>query len=122
MKRDHKLFIKDIISAMKSIEEFVEGLSLDEVREDDKTSSAVIRKFEIIGEATRHVPDKLKEKYPDIPWKRMAGMRDRLIQAYFGVDYRLVWEAIKIDIPELKPRFQEILAELEKMQMGEEKG
>lgn len=122
MKRDHKLFIKDIISAMKSIEEFVKGLSLDEVREDDKTSSAVIRKFEIIGEATRHVPDNLKERYPNIPWKRMAGMRDRLIHAYFGVDYRLVWEAIKIDIPEIKPRLQEILVELEKMEVGEEKG
>jgi uncharacterized protein with HEPN domain len=121
MKRDHQLFIKDIISAMKSIEEFVEGLSLDEVEEDDKTSSAVIRKFEIIGEATRHVPDNLKEKYPDIPWKRMAGMRDRLIHAYFGVDYRLVWEAIKIDIPELKPRLQEVLERLEKMEMEEEK-
>ena len=122
MKRDYKLFIKDIISAMKSIEEFVEGLSLDEVREDDKTSSAVIRKFEIIGEATKHVPEDLKEKYPDIPWKRMAGMRDRLIHAYFGVDYRLVWEAIKIDIPELKPRLQEVLAELEKVEAREEKG
>ena len=122
MKRDYTLFIKDIISAIKSIEEFVEGLSLDEVREDDKTSSAVIRKFEIIGEATRHVPDNLKERYPDIPWKRMAGMRDRLIHAYFGVDYRLVWEAIKMDIPEIKPRLQEILAELEKMEVGEEKG
>ncbi len=121
MKRDHKLFIKDIISAMTSIEEFVEGLSLDKVREDDKTSSAVIRKFEIIGEATRHVPDNLKEKYPDIPWKRMAGMRDRLIHAYFGVDYRLVWEAIKIDIPELRPRLQEVLVQLEKMEMEEEK-
>jgi len=122
MKRDYKLFIKDIISAMKSIEEFVEGLSLDEVREDDKTSSAVIRKFEIIGEATKHVPEDLKEKYPDIPWKRMAGMRDRLIHAYFGVDYRLVWEAIKIDIPELKPRLQQVLAELEKVEAREEKG
>ena len=122
MKRDYKLFIKDIISAMKSIEKFVEGLSLDEVGEDDKTSSAVIRKFEIIGEATRHVPDNLKERYPDIPWKRMAGMRDRLIHAYFGVDYRLVWEAIKIDIPKIKPRLQEIPAELEKMEVGEEKG
>jgi uncharacterized protein with HEPN domain len=70
MKRNYKLFIKDIISAMQSIEKFVEGLSLDEVKEDDKTSSAVIRKFEIIGEATRHVPDNLKEKYPDIPWKK----------------------------------------------------
>ena len=122
MKRDYKLFIKDIISAMKSIEEFIEGLSLDEVREDDKTSSAVIRKFEIIGEATKHVPEDLKEKYPDIPWKRMAGMRDRLIHAYFGVDYRLVWEAIKIDIPELKPRLQQVLAELEKVEAREEKG
>ena len=118
MKRDYKLFIKDIISAMKSIEEFVEGLSLDEVREDDKTSSAVIRKFEIIGEATKHVPENLKENYPYIIWKRMAGMRDRLIHAYFGVDYSLVWEAIKIEIPELKPRLQEILAELEKKGSG----
>jgi uncharacterized protein with HEPN domain len=122
MKRNYKLFIKDIISAMKSIEEFVEGLSLDEVKEDDKTSSAVIRKFEIIGEATRHVPEDLKEKYPDIPWKRMAGMRDRLIHAYFGVDYRLVWEAIKIDIPKLRPRLEEVLAELEKVEAGEKKG
>jgi uncharacterized protein with HEPN domain len=122
MKRDYKLFIKDIISAMKSIEEFVEGLSLDEVKEDDKTSSAVIRKFEIIGEATRHVPEDLKEKYPDIPWKRMAGMRDRLIHAYFGVDYRLVWEAIKIDIPKLRPRLEEVLADLEKVEAGEKKG
>jgi len=122
MKRDYKLFIKDIISAMKSIEEFVEGLSLDEVKEDDKTSSAVIRKFDIIGEATRHVPEDLKEKYPDIPWKRMAGMRDRLIHAYFGVDYRLVWEAIKIDLPKLRPRLEEVLAGLEKIDVGRKKG
>lgn len=118
MKRDYKLFIKDIILAMKSIEGFVESLSLDEVREDDKTSSAVIRKFEIIGEAIKHVPEDLKEKFSDIPWKRMAGMRDRLIHAYFGVDYKLVWEAIKIEIPELKPKLQEILAELEKKGSG----
>ena len=122
MKRNYKLFIKDIISAMKSIEKFVEGLSLDKVKEDDKTSSAVIRKFEIIGEAKRHVPENLKENYPDIPWKRMAGMRDRLIHAYFGVDYRLVWEAIKIDIPNLKPRLEEILAGLEKVDVGGKKG
>jgi uncharacterized protein with HEPN domain len=114
MKRDYKLFIKDIISAMESTERFVEDISLDELIHDDKTSSAVIRKFEIIGEATKHIPDWLKEKHPEIAWKRMAGMRDRLIHAYFGIDYKLVWDAIKIEIPNLKSKLQEILAELEK--------
>lgn len=114
MKRDYKLFIKDIILAMDSIERFVEAMSLDALMYDDKTASAVIRKFEIIGEATKHIPEELKEKYPKIPWKSMAGMRDRLIHAYFGIDYTLVWDAIKIEIPDLKPKLQTILKELEK--------
>lgn len=114
MRRDYKLFIKDIISAMESIETFVEGMTLNELMQDDKTSSAVIRKFEIIGEATKHIPGWLGEKHPEIPWKRMAGMRDRLIHVYFGIDYRLVWDAIKIEIPGLKPKLKKILAELEK--------
>lgn len=99
---------------MDSIEDFVEGMDLKDITQDDKTSSAVIRKFEIIGEATKHIPDHLKEKHPGIPWKRMAGMRDRLIHAYFGVDYKLVWDAIKIEIPKIKPKLQEIFVELEK--------
>ncbi|MDI6884849.1 MAG: DUF86 domain-containing protein [archaeon] len=114
MKRDYKLFLKDIILAMESIERFVEGMSLKELTQDDRTSSAVIRKFEIIGEATKHIPEGLKEKHPEITWKRMAGMRDRLIHAYFGIDYKLVWDAIKLEIPELIPKLREILAELEK--------
>ena len=115
MRRDDTLFVRDIIAAMQAIEQFVEGLSLDEFKEDDKTSSAVIRKFEIIGEATKHIPEFVKGKYPDVPWKRMAGMWDRLIHAYFGVDYQLVWDAIKLEIPELKPRLEKILTELEKL-------
>jgi len=113
MNRDYRLFIKDVISAMESIERFVEGMSLEKLMQDDKTSSAVIRKFEIIGEATKRLPDELKEGYPDIPWKRMAGMRDRLIHAYFGIDYELVWDAIKADIPNMKPKLQRILAGFE---------
>ena len=113
MKRDYKLFLNDIIRAMESIELFAEGMSAEELAHDDKTARAVIRKFEIIGEATKHIPERIKENHPEIPWKRMAGMRDRLIHAYFGIDYELVADAIAIEITNLKPKLRKILAELE---------
>lgn len=113
MKRDFRLFVKDIISAMDSIEKFVSDMTIDEIEQDDKTSSAVIRKFEIIGEATKQIPDALRSRHPEIPWRRMSGMRDRLVHAYFGIDYKLVWDAIKVEIPNLKPKLEKILTELE---------
>ncbi len=72
----------------------------------------MIRKFEIIGEATRNVPETVKERYPSIPWKRMAGMRDRLIHFYFGVNYDLVWETIQTELPRVKSLILDILADL----------
>jgi uncharacterized protein with HEPN domain len=113
MKRNYYLFLKDIVQAMEAIEKFVQGMNFEKFIEDDKTSSAVIRKFEIIGEATRNIPDWIREKHPHIPWKRMVGMRDRLIHAYFGIDYRLVWDTIKLEIPKLKPELEKILKDLE---------
>ena len=114
MKRDSKLFVKDIIDAMESIERFIGNMTLEDLQEDEKTSSAVIRKFEIIGEAVKYMPNKVKEEYKGIRWKSMAGMRDRLIHAFFGIDYNLVWSAIKTEILKLKPRLKKMLSSLEK--------
>lgn len=111
-KRDLKLYIKDILNAMDSIEKFVEGMNYEDFIKDDKTSSAVIRKFEIIGEASKNIPASFKKKYPDVPWREMAGFRDKLIHFYFGVNYELVWETIKLKLSALKIRLTEILNEL----------
>lgn len=109
MKRDDNLFLQDIIKACAYIQEFVEGIDFDQFLDDEKTRSAVIQKFEIIGEAAKNVPKFIKKKYPDVAWKDMAGMRDRLIHGYFGVDYFLVWDTIKSDIPNIISLISQIL-------------
>jgi len=106
--RDPKLYLKDILEAMDSIELFIGEMDFDEFKEDDKTSSAVIRKFEIIGEATKNLPEDIKKDYPNIPWREMAGMRDKLIHFYFGIKYELVWRTVKDVIPQIRPSLVEI--------------
>ena len=107
--RDYKLYVKDILDAMEAIEAFVEGMEFEQFRTDDMASSAVIRKFEIIGEASKHIPDTIREQFPTIPWKEMSGMRDKLIHFYMGVKYELVWQTIKDVIPQIKPTLQKIV-------------
>jgi len=72
----------------------------------------VIRSIEVIGEAAKHIPKSIRDKYPSIPWRKMAGMRDKLIHEYFGVDIKILWKTIKKDIPPLKPLMQNILESL----------
>lgn len=93
---------------------FVEGFSYEEFINDRKTISAVVRELEIIGEASKQIPASIRKKYPDIPWSEMAGMRDKLIHFYFGVDMAIVWETIKTRIPKIEPLIQEVLNNLEK--------
>jgi len=106
--RNYGLYLKDIINAISSIEKFIQGMTFQDFEKDDKTTSAVIRKFEIIGEAAKHIPTDLQKKYSNIHWKEMAGMRDVLIHAYFGVDYKLIWTTIKKRLPQAKKDIMKI--------------
>lgn len=109
--RDYRLYLQDIVHAMNAIESFVKDMDFAAFREDDRTSSAVIRKFEIIGEATKNIPEDIKRNYPKVPWKEMAGMRDKLIHFYFGVNYKLVWQTIRKRLPKVKSLVERILKE-----------
>lgn len=111
--RDQRLYLRDIFAAMVAIQEFIEGMDFETFAADDRTASAVVRKLEIIGEATKNVPEEIRREYPQVPWRQMAGMRDRLIHSYFEVDYLLVWETVKSQIPLLQPVIAQILRHLE---------
>ncbi len=84
-------------------------MTFEDFAKDRKTINAVIRSIEVIGEATKKIPQSIRDRYLSIPWKRMAGMRDKMIHAYFGVDIRILWKTIKVDVPPLKPLIQEVL-------------
>ncbi len=102
-------YLRDIVAMMGKIESFTEGLDFDRFIRDDKTYMAVVRGIEVIGEATKHVPGAIRKKYSNVPWKSMAGMRDKLIHVYFGTDATIVWETATALIPTLKPQVMQVL-------------
>lgn len=112
MKRKICDYIEDILEAMTSAMEFTKDLSYEEFVKDKKTVYAVIRAIEIIGEAVKNIPEEIRNNYPDIPWRSMSGMRDKVIHGYFGVKVERVWEVVKRDIPNLKPKFEKMLSEI----------
>ncbi len=114
MKRDFRLYIDDILEAIRNIEKYTEGLTMEDFLRDRKSIDAVIWNFQIIGEAVKHITPELRNKYPHVPWKLMAGMRDKLAHEYFGIRYDVIWETIKQRLPEVKPLMEEVLKELSK--------
>ena len=110
-KRDWRLFVSDILESIEKIERYTLGVSYEEFMKDDKLKDAVVRNLEIIGEAANYIPDEIKVKYKDIPWRQIVGLRHRLIHGYFVVDYDIVWNIVIKDIPRLKTAIKRILEE-----------
>ena len=106
-------YIEDILDAMEKADTLLEGVDYEQFESDFRINYAVVRALEIVGEATKRLPDDLRQKYSEIPWKGMAGMRDRIIHAYDTVDMQIVWEVVKKDIPLIKPQIQQILEDFE---------
>ena len=112
MNREVEDYLRDIVDAMGKAQQFIGNLSYEEFKKDDKTVFAVIRALEIVGEATKNIPGDIRKKYPEVPWKDMAGMRDILIHDYFGADVETVWLTVTEKILQVKPLIEKILKKL----------
>lgn len=108
-KREFLDYLRDIQEALEKIDEFTRGMNFEAFARDDKTSFAVIRALEIVGEAAKKIPKSVRSRYPVVPWQDMAGMRDKLIHDYFGVDLRVVWKTLQIELPPLKSILDQII-------------
>ncbi len=107
--KDHLIYLRHILDAIHQIEEYTGDIKQTDFLSNRMAQDAIIRELEIIGEAVKRLPIKLREKYSEIPWKMMAGMRDKLIHDYFGVDLEAVWDTATIEIPEIKERILYII-------------
>lgn len=111
MKRQYQDYLQDILDAAEDVRRFMGDMSEEEFSRDRKTQFAVIRAIEVIGEAAKNIPKSVRGKYPSCPWKEMAGMRDKLIHQYFGVDVRVLWKTAKEDLPQIKGGMKVIFRE-----------
>jgi len=110
-EREYIDYVRDMLDAIDKASRFVVGMDYVTFAADDKTVFAVIRALEVIGEASRGLPDEVRAQHPGVPWRSIAGTRDRLIHRYFGVDLEVVWKTVQDDLPRLRPVLEQIVAE-----------
>lgn len=107
--RDYELYLDDILKAAKRIAKYIKGFTLEKLKKDSLVVDGVVRNLEIIGEAAKNIPTNIKDKYPDIEWKKIAGLRDILAHEYFGVDLEVLWDIIQNKLPVLRKQITGIL-------------
>jgi uncharacterized protein with HEPN domain len=113
MKKDPIVFLGHILESIDLIESYSEDVDEIEFMRSTPLQDKLVRRIEIIGEAVKNLPEDLKREHPEIPWRDIAGLRDIIVHQYFGLDLELIWDVVKRDIPELKPRLKRIQEELE---------
>ncbi len=99
---DQLVYLTHILQAIKKIKAYTNGMDEDEFLKNELVKDGVVHNIEIIGEAVKNLPEKFKEKHTEVPWKDIAGMRDRIVHVYFGIDYKIVWATVQKNIPELE--------------------
>lgn len=110
MRKNPVIFLEHILNWIDKINEYTKGISIDTFLQNSMIQDAVIRNFEIIGEATKNISPDFRGKYPDIEWKKIAGLRDKLILDYLGVDLWAVWAVVEQILPDLRKRISEIIS------------
>lgn len=110
--RDYRLYLDDILTAIRNIEQYTKGLTFSKFKNNNLVRDGVVRNLEIIGEATKNIPAHLKNKYTTVEWKKISGLRDILAHEYFGIDLDVVWDIIKNKLPDLKKNTSRILKQI----------
>lgn len=122
IKRSYLLYLEDILVAMSKIISYSKDIGYDDFVENTMLNEAVIRNLEIIGEASKNIPQNLREQYPNISWKSMIGLRNIMIHEYFGVDLTIVWKIVTQNIPETKPMIEGMIKQIKMTENDSTKG
>jgi len=112
IKRQYDFYLNDILKSMLRIKEYIEGKGFNDFKKNYMVVDAVVRNFEIIGEASKNIPVTIRKKYPEIPWGKMYGLRNLISHEYFGIDYEMMWEIATISLPQNIKDLQRIIDEL----------